>query len=242
VNILIRNYLLLIKIKTMKKFTFLIICIVILGSCKDRSESTSIEAEHHSGIDLTINEQVAYANGFKEFEDVKQLNFTFNVKVNDTLRTSRAWKWFPQEDRIELTEKGETITYNNDGDFTEPEQAADRKFINDTYWLLFPYQLVWSDFDMEHTQNAEAPISKEQMQQLTISFENEGGYTPGDTYHIFFKNDKLIKEWTYVSSGGRSLSTTWEDYKDFDGIKIAMMHKSEDESFQLFFTDVEVIK
>ena len=226
----------------MKKFTFLIIMITLLSGCKDKAETNQAENMQNTDTDHPLNVQVANSHGFEEFEEVKQINFTFNVKVNDSIRTSRAWKWFPQEDRIELTEKGETITYENDGDFTEAEQAADQKFINDTYWLLFPYQLVWSDFNMEPTTTAEAPISKEQMQHMTISFENEGGYTPGDTYHIYFKEDQIIREWTYVSSGGRSLSTTWEDYEDFDGIKIAKMHKSEDESFQLFFTDVEVIK
>ncbi len=225
----------------MKKIPFFIIIIGLLFGCKDKNDNCYAE-EKEIDKDQPINMQVAIANGFEEFEDVKQINFTFNVKVNDTLRTSRSWKWYPQEDRIELTEKGETILYENDGDFNEAEQAADRKFINDSYWFLFPYQLVWSDFNMEHTKTAEAPISKEQMQQLTINFENQGGYTPGDTYHIYFKDDKLIREWTYVSSGGRSFSTTWEDYEDFDGIKIAKMHKRADESFQLFFTDVEVIK
>lgn len=226
----------------MKKFTFLIIFIALFTGCKNESKTSSAEDEKASNIDEPLNVQVANAYGFEEFKEVRQINFTFNVKVNDTLRTSRVWKWYPQEDRVELTEKGETIAYKNDGDFTEAEQATDRKFINDTYWLLFPFQLVWSDFNMEHTATAEAPISKEQMQQLTISFEGEGGYTPGDTYHIYFKNDNLLREWTYVSSGGRSLSTTWEDYEEFNGVKIAKMHKSEDESFQLFFTDVEVIK
>ncbi len=225
----------------MKYLSSLIICMVLFSGCKERQENFTTD-EHSKDIELPVNEQIAYANGFEEFEEVKQINFTFNVKVNDTLRTSRAWKWFPQEDRVELTEKGETIIYDNDGDYTETEKAADRKFINDTYWFLFPYQLIWSDFEMEHTPNAEAPLSKVQMEQLTISFENEGGYTPGDTYHIFFKDDKLIREWTFVSSEGRSLSTTWEDYEDFGGVKVAKMHKSEDESFQLFFTDIEVIK
>ncbi len=225
----------------MKKFTFLLMCIAVLAGCKNQAENNET-VDQPKESDKPLNVVVANANGFEEFEKAKQVNFTFNVRVNDTIRTSRAWKWFPQEDRVELTEKGETIAYVNDGDFTEAEQAADRKFINDTYWFLFPFQLVWSDFNMEHSPGVQAPISKEEMQQLTITFENEGGYTPGDTYHIFFKDDKLIREWTYVSSGGRSLSTTWEDYEEFNGVKIAKMHKSEDESFQLFFTDVEVIK
>lgn len=226
----------------MKKFSILLICCIVSLGCRNQTENTAQDQEQNNPEDQPINVQVALANGYEEFDLVQQINFTFNVRVNDTLRTTRAWKWFPKEDRVELTEKEETITYNNDGDFTEAEQLADRKFINDTYWLMFPFHLVWSDFNMEHNPSSEAPISKELMQQLTISFDNEGGYTPGDTYHIYFKDDKLIREWTYVSSGGRNLTTTWEDYKNFNGLNLAQMHKSEDGSFQLFFTDVEVIK
>ena len=237
-----KNYLHLIKTFPMKKITFLFITIGLLSSCKQGSENPGTEDQQLENTEQPINVEVANAHGFEEFENVKQINFTFNVKVNDTLRTTRAWKWYPQEDRVELAENDETLVYDNDGDFTEVEQAADKKFINDTYWLLFPYQLVWSDFNIEHNLKAEAPISKEPMQQLSITFEGDGGYTPGDTYHIYFKDDKILEEWTYVSSGGRTLSTTWEDYEDFNGVKIAKMHKSEDGSFQLFFTDIEVIK
>lgn len=226
----------------MKKITLLLISLFILTGCKNNSENTSTQVEEPQEIERSLNEEVAYAHGFEEFENVKQINFTFNVRVNDTVRTSRAWKWFPQEDKVELTENEQTLSYLNDGDFTDAEKATDQKFINDTYWLLFPFQLVWSDFNMEETETEEAPISKEQMKKLSINFENEGGYTPGDTYHIYFKDDNILKEWTYVSSNGRTLSTTWEDYEDFGGLKIAKMHKSEDGSFQLFFTDIEVIK
>ena len=51
----------------------------------------------------------------------------------------------------------------------------------------------------------------------------------------------MIREWVYKSSdGGREMATTWEDYKDFKGIKIATMHKSKDDSFELFFDDISV--
>lgn len=226
----------------MKKITFLFLIVGLSGGCKQGSENRVDEDKLVENTIQPINVEVANANGFEEFENVKQINFTFNVRVNDTVRTSRAWKWFPQEDKVELTENEQTLSYLNDGDFTDAEKATDQKFINDTYWLLFPFQLVWSDFNMEETETEEAPISKEQMKKLSINFENEGGYTPGDTYHIYFKDDNILKEWTYVSSNGRTLSTTWEDYEDFGGLKIAKMHKSEDGSFQLFFTDIEVIK
>ncbi len=214
--------------------------LVIIGCKNEPGKDTVEETPTRTSDPLTT--QIAFANGFENFEEVKQFNFTFNVKVNDTLRTERAWKWFPQEDRIELTEKGETFTYINDGDLEEAEKPIDQKFINDSYWFLFPYQLIWSEYETEHIRSATAPISKEQMQQLTVRFEGEGGYTPGDSYHIFFNDDNMIREWTYESSGGRTLSTTWEDYETFEGITVAKTHKSEDGSFELFFTDIEVIK
>lgn len=214
--------------------------LVIIGCKNEQKKETVEETPTRTSDPLTT--QIAFANGFENFEEVKQFNFTFNVKVNDTLRTERAWKWFPQEDRIELTEKGETFTYINDGDLEEAEKPIDQKFINDSYWFLFPYQLIWSEYETEHIRSATAPISKKQMQQLTVRFEGEGGYTPGDSYHIFFNDDNMIREWTYESSGGRTLSTTWEDYETFEGITVAKTHKSEDGSFELFFTDIEVIK
>lgn len=225
----------------MKKITLLLVTLIVLSGCRDQTSDTANEQQTNP-VDEPITVQIANANGFEDFKDVTQINFTFNVKTNDTLRTSRAWKWYPKENKVELNENDQSMTYTKDGDLSEEEKEVDRKFINDVYWLIFPYQLVWSDYNMEQKEMAQSPISKEQMQQLTISYKEEGGYTPGDTYHLFLDDDKIIREWTYESSGGRSLSTTWEDYEDFNGIKIAKMHKTEDESFQLFFTDIEVIK
>lgn len=225
----------------MKSLLPLTLILLLLTGCKDESRTqTSVES---NTTDDLVTTKIALANGYGNFEDVKQLNFTFNVKVNDTLRSQRDWKWFPQEERVELTENGETKSFINDGELDEAEKVIDQKFINDTYWLLFPYQLVWSDYEFEHNRSAVAPISGEEMEKVSIKYPSDGGYTPGDTYHLYMSpDDSLIKEWTYESSSGRSLSTTWEDYETFNGITIAQMHKSPDESFQLFFTDIEVVK
>lgn len=223
----------------MNKFCLLVAASLILGSCKNESApSVSIETETTKN---SVTTEIALANGYSNFENVEQLNFTFNVKANDTVRSQRSWKWFPQEKKVELTENGTTLSYINDGELTEEEKSIDQKFINDSYWLLFPYQLVWSDYEFEENRSAVAPISGEQMKQLSISYTNDGGYTPGDTYHLFMdEENSLIREWTYESSQGRTMSTTWEDYETFNGITIAQMHKSKDESFQLYFTDIEV--
>jgi hypothetical protein len=225
----------------MKIFLSLAFSLLLLTACKEESRSPSEEVSIPTKNPETT--RIALANGYDNFENVRQLNFTFNVKVNDTLRSQRSWKWFPKDNKVELTENGQTGSYINDGDLDETEKAIDQKFINDTYWFLFPYQLVWSEYDFEHDRSAVAPISGEEMEKISIKYSSNGGYTPGDTYHLFLSpDDSLIKEWTYESSTGRSLSTTWEDYETINGITVAKMHKSADESFQLFFTDIEVIE
>jgi len=223
----------------MKKILSLSMLLLLFAGCKNESKKADL-SEELSPAEETIITKIAYTNGFENFEKVNQLNFTFNVKVNDTVRSQRSWKWYPKENKIELTENDETFSYIKKEPLDEQSKAADQKFINDSYWLLFPYQLMWSNFESEFHQSATAPISLKQMQGLTVNYSSDGGYTPGDTYRLYLSDDLMVREWTYESSGGRTLSTTWEDYETFNGITISKMHKSEDGSFQLYFTDIEL--
>lgn len=117
-------------------------------------------------------------------------------------------------------------------------------FINDKYWLLAPFQLVWDsdNFAHEHTANTKAPLSQKEMQKLTIVYGNEGGYTPGDAYDFYFGDDFMVKEWVFRKGNQTepSMITTWEDYIDTKGLKIAKTHKNKDGSFKLYFTGIEV--
>ncbi|MCF4102414.1 hypothetical protein L1I30_12115 [Gillisia sp. M10.2A] len=223
----------------MKKIISALIVLLVLTSCKDNNAQQETVKENIT-TPLAITQQIANANGYENFKDISELNFTFNVKVNDTLRANRSWKWLPKENKIRLIEGQDTISYIKSEELNEKALAVDQKFINDSYWLLFPFQLVWSNFEMEESGSVTSPISKAEMKSLAIKYTNNGGYTPGDTYYIYYSDDLMVKEWTYQSSGGRSLSTTWEDYTLFKGIPIAQMHKSEDGSFQLYFTDISV--
>lgn len=227
----------------MKKVISLCMLFILLIGCKDdskKNETSENQTVETASKELPITTKIANANGIEKFQEIEELKFTFNVKVNDTLRSERAWKWFPKSKKVELTEKGETISYTQGDSLTEKALAADQKFINDSYWLLFPYQLMWSDYESTYNEKGIAPISNAEMQMLTINYMGKGGYSPDDSYHLFFEDDMMIKEWTYVSSTGRELTTTWEDYETFKGIPIAKMHKTADSSFQLYFTDINI--
>lgn len=212
----------------MKKLTFLFL-LLFITSCTDKQK------------DQTVVQQIAEANGFENFEDVKELRYTFNVSVNDSLRTSREWTWRPKEKTATLQTSDSIVTYNYETEASQHEEV-DQKFINDQYWLLFPFHLVWDEMEWEHSEEAKAPISGEDMQRVTVTYPDGAGYTPGDVYEVYFGDDYLIREWVYLSGGNRErpFATTWENYREFEGMKISTMHRNDNGSFELFFTNVSV--
>lgn len=222
----------------MKKILLICILGILSGSCKNENKQQEETAEKP---DLEIYEQIAMANGFKEFDSISQIKFTFNVAVNDSLRSKRQWTWNLESNKISLVEKDSVMSYTRKDSLSKENEYIDQRFVNDSYWLLFPFQLKWSDAEISETRSAQAPISGQEMQMLTARYPSEGGYTPGDSYDIYFDEDHMIREWVYKASGGeREMATTWEDYEAFQGIKISKMHKSQDGSFELYFTDISV--
>ncbi len=220
----------------MKNIHILTLLVLLVFSCKQEKETVNIEKEP-----LTLPEMIAFANGVEHWELVEELKFTFNVDRGEN-HSERSWIWKPKTDDVTLYSSNDTIQYNRKN-LDSISLPADRAFINDKYWLLAPFNLVWDEgISLSQKDSASAPISKKTMQQLTVVYGDQGGYTPGDAYDFFFENDFQIKEWIFRKSNDTvpSLITTWEDYKDFNGIKIATMHQNPEGTFKLYFTNIEV--
>jgi hypothetical protein len=228
----------------MKHLSILFVSLLLVIGCqskKEKTEESETTSEASQEQALSLMEEIAYANGYENWSEVDSIAYTFNAQNGENI-SSRSWTWKPKTNEVTMATQDTTLTYNSD-DFDEEIAFADRGFVNDKYWLLFPYHLVWDDnFDHKVKEKVEAPISGELMQEIAIMYKNEAGYTPGDTYHIYIDKDKMIREWSYTPSGSDQprLSTTWEDYDDFKGLKISRMHKTKDGSFKIFFTDIEV--
>ena len=189
-----------------------------------------------------ILEKVANAHGLQNWAGVEEIKFTFNVD-RDTTHFERSWIWKPRTNDITAISAEKTLEYN----WSEMDSIAKKTnggFINDKFWLLAPFQLKWDadNITHKHVLSEEAPISKKSMQKLTIVYGSEGGYTPGDAYDFYFGDDFLIKEWVFrkTNQEAPSMITTFEDYKDTKGLKIATMHKMGEGNFKLYFTGVEV--
>jgi hypothetical protein len=212
---------------------------VLIVSCKsDKTESSIPEITE----ELSIAQKIANAHGFENWKNVDEIKFTFQVDIDTTKGNGRSWTWEPKTSRVIMESAGMTFDYfRNTMDSTHI--AADRAFINDKYWLLVPFQLVWdSSAKISEVKKGETPISKTQSDMITITYADEGGYTPGDAYDIYFDDNYMIKEWTFRrgNTPTPSLSTTFENYKDYNGIKIATDHKQSGGKWNLNFTDVSV--
>ena len=217
----------------MKKLITLLLVFTMLYTCKQDAKKETIVPEK----ELTTAQKIAKAHGIDEWNKVSKIQFTFN-----TPRGERSWSWEPKTQNVVLINKGDTITYNR-SKVDSLSLGADKAFINDKYWLLAPFQLVWDKGTTISEPIKEiAPISKVEMNKITLTYPNEGGYTPGDAYDFYFGDDFIIKEWNYRSKNAAepSLSTTWEDFEDFNGIKISKLHKNGKDDWELYFTGIQI--
>lgn len=217
--------------------TFL--CLGLFIGCKSDKKETENEV---SKEELSVLEKVATAHGYENWKDVSSIKFTFNVD-RDSSHFERTWVWKPKTNAVTMMTSQDTINYNRKA-VDSTMASTDGGFVNDKYWLLAPYQLVWdqNNFKYDLSENVEAPIAKTPMHKLTIVYANEGGYTPGDAYDFYFGDDYVIKEWAFRKGNQPepNMVTTWEDYETTKGLVIGTMHKRPDADFSLYFTGLEV--
>ena len=221
----------------MKKSIISLSLIALFFSCKQKNDPKTIEKEWSTA------EKIANANGFENWKEVSELQFTFNVD-RDTTHFERSWTWHPKTEDVIMISGKDTVAYNRKS-VDSTSMNADKAFINDKYWMLAPFQLVWdTSATISESAMAEAPISKTQLNKITISYPNEGGYTPGDAYDLYYSDDFMVKEWSYRKGNSKepTMSTTWEDYENFNGITIAKTHNRPDSNWKLHFTNITVAR
>jgi hypothetical protein len=222
----------------------LLLPLVLLSliACKNNKEQTLTETESaHVKKELTIAQKIANAHGFEHWDKVKEFHFTFGGKAEDA-NSGRSWIWNPKTDDITLNRGGETFSYNRQRMDTTAIKN-DRAFINDKFWALIPFQLVWdTNATISESLEATSPVKGETLNKITITYSNEGGYTPGDAYDIYYDNDFIIREWSFrrANQAEPSLSNTFEKYDNFNGILVAQEHKKVEGDWNLLIRNVRV--
>nr|WP_299339815.1 hypothetical protein [Allomuricauda sp.] len=219
-----------------------IVCLVtlIFLGCKTEPKkeiTPEVEAEK------SVLEKIADAHGYQNWKAVKEFHFTFNVD-RDSTHFERSWIWKPKSNEVTAIGAQDTLAYIR-SDMDSIAFKTNAGFINDRYWILAPFNLVWdqNNFKYTHSEKETAPISQKPMQKLTIVYGGEGGYTPGDAYDFYFGDDYILREWVFRKSNQPepSMTTTWENYVELEGLVLAQDHKKADEVFNLNFTNLKVL-
>lgn len=224
----------------MKKLILSLIAISIITACNENRKKPE-NPQAISTEKLTVTQQIANKNGFENWENVSEIKFTFNVGRGEN-HSERSWVWKPKTNEVTMISKTDTVNYNRNRMDSITKQT-DAAFINDKYWLLAPLNLAWDEgISFSEKQNSVAPISKDTLNQLTIVYGNEGGYTPGDAYDFFYDKNFIIREWTFRQGNDSlpTMSTTWEDYENFNGITISKTRTDGTGNFKLYFTNITV--
>ena len=221
----------------MKNFTYLIFILLALVSCKEKNTESDIDIVEPEiqQEKMSTDYVIAKKAGFEEWKSVKRVKFTFNADRSGKQMPPRKWTWEPKTEKVSLISKGDTVIYNRNEKLDSLTVSTDRAFINDVYWLLPYFKTQWDDG---------AHISFPDDQTMQVQYTGDGGYTPGDRYDLTFNEEKRITSWDYYRAGSDqpAMTTSFENYKNINGIHIAHDHKTPDGSLNIFFTDVEIFK
>ncbi|MES2892203.1 MAG: hypothetical protein V4725_09335 [Bacteroidota bacterium] len=207
---------------------------ILTQSCSDNASSEASGGEPAA--------KIAAAHGIAEFDKIKSLDFTFNVE-KDSAHMHRRWKWFPQENRVISYDQNDSVDFKRMDTSSALLKKLNAQFTNDEYWLIFPLHLKWDKgYTWSGGDTTTGITTTSALRKYTVQYNNKDGFTPGDMYDLFVDNENVIREWAFHKGGSKepSLVTSWDDYQDFNGLKIAKNHLSKDGKFRMHFTDITV--
>ena len=200
-----------------------------------------------------LADQTAKEFGIDSFGQIEAIRYTFNAAFG-TVKLSRTWTWELKTGRVTYEGKDKSgkpvkVTYlrsdlNNQS--ADVKDDIDPGFMNDQYWLIFPFHVIWDSApEVTDKGKEKLPLGKGSAEHLVVKYPSEGGYTPGDTWELFIGPDNRVREFIYRRGGPKKPSiviAAWTDYKKAGPLLVALDHRGTADGgpFHLFFSDVAV--
>jgi len=206
----------------MRKTFFLLMAAVLAWESRADAPASAPEA-------IAALRKVCANAGLFELRKAGEVNFQFNVEMPGR-QVHRLWKWKPEGDSVFLNGK-----YQG--------EKRPGEFVNDIYWLAFPLMAYDSRDQAEITLLADtlSPIAKKPCARITVHYVADKGFTPKDAYHLYVDANAKILEWAYLKGGEEppKLVTSWEDYREFNGVTLSLSHRGAGD-FHLYFDKVSI--
>jgi hypothetical protein len=201
-----------------------------------------------------ILEQIAKAYGLDSFGQIEAIRYTWSAQFPG-VNVSRSWVWEPKTNKVSfdgMDKEGKPVkvTYLRSEVSSQPDNVktqVDPAFLNDNYWLLFPFHAYWDTSATVTDQGMhKLPVGNGSAELVVVKYPAEaGGYTPGDTWELYVgKNNRV--EYLVFHHGGSAkpslVTATWAGYKKAGPLLLSTDHRGTADSkpLHIFISDVSV--
>jgi len=199
-----------------------------------------------------LAEQMAQTYGLKSFNQVEGIRYTFNLNLPGLTR-SETWEWDPKTNTVTYEGKDKNgkpveISYQRSQLGSQSDvirKEIDPKFLNDQYWLVFPFHVVWDGATVTDEGMKKLPLGKGSAELIRVKYRSDRGYTPGDTWDLYLSPDKRVQEMFYHRGGSTkplAVIVTWAGYKKAGPLLFSTEHRgtADGKPVRLTFSDVSV--
>jgi hypothetical protein len=200
-----------------------------------------------------ILEQLAKTYGLDSYGQIEAIRYTWNAQFPG-VNVSRSWVWEPKTNKVSYEGKDKDgkpvkVSYmrseiGSQSDAVKNE--VDPGFMNDNYWLLFPFHAYWDTSATVTDQGMhKLPVGNGSAELVAVKYPNEGGYTPGDTWELFVSKGNRVEQFVYHRGGPKKPSlviATWAGYKKAGPLLISTEHRgtADGKPLHIFLSDVSV--
>lgn len=215
----------------------------------DAIEAPTLDGFSRSTSTVEQARLVSAAYGVDHAHQIEAMAFSFNIQYGDS-HVKREWYWDVADNRIEYRGEGPTglpinlVYYRDDLDRGDAvlNRRVDEQFVDDQYWLLFPFHLSWEkDLQVAYAAERDMNIEPRVSECVSIRYPEQDSMK-GDIYDVFVGPDRLIREWAYRPRGTNepSFVTTWEKHARAGPVMFSLMHRSGDGAFRVWYDRVAV--
>lgn len=234
-------------------FRFLILGVLVLAATSCSTQQHTPAPEQTAKASPVTAEQIAKVYGVDSFDQIEAIRYTWNAEFPGT-NISRSWTWEPKKNQVSYEGKdkdGKPVkaTYVRSQLNTQPPNVKDEidpAFLNDNYWLLFPFHAYWDKSASATDEGPKPlPIGNGSAVLLSVKYPSDGGYTPGDTWDLYVGKDNRVEQFVYHRGGPKKpslVTTTWEAYKKAGPLLISTDHRgtADGNQVRIFISDVAV--
>ena len=200
-----------------------------------------------------ILDQIVKTYGLDSFGQIEAIRYTFNLTFPG-VHLVRSWEWEPKTNKVSYEGKDKDgkpvkVSYmrselSSQSDAVKNE--IDPGFINDNYWLVFPFHAYWDKSATVTDQGMhKLPVGTGSATLVSVKYPNEGGYTPGDTWDLYVGKDNRVEYLVYHRGGATKpslVTASWTGYKKAGPLLVSTEHRgtADGKPLHLFLSDVSV--